>query len=247
MLSDVLTDILDHTHGLSFIEMAKVTTDKEETKIEAIDPDKTVVAYGKLKNRIPELEGVVGLSRMAVLQGYLKFQPFKEDTAKVEVATQERNGEQIPAEVRFSSDEGHTASYRFMHKDVTQELIKVPPFLGVEWDITVAPDNDALTQLAYFNGVLGQFEPIFTPKTEGTKLFFNIGGAATDRARVLIADSVSGVLSGTKSWPLATTHAILKLASKSNNWTLMISGKGLMKIEMETDLGTYEYILPGKS
>ncbi len=247
VLSEVFADILAHTHGLGFVEMAKITSDDNETKIEAMDEDKTVVIYGKLASPLAELKGTVGLSRMAVLNGYLKFPPYSEDGAKVEVETQTRNGEDVPAEIKFSSDNGHKASYRFMSKDVADEQIKVPLFKGVEWDVVITPTEENMKDLSYFNGVLGGFEPVFTAKTEGSDLKLYIGSGATDRATVPFASGVSGSLTGNLSWPLVETLAILKLATKAEDCTMSFSSKGALKIEMSTPRGQYEYILPART
>lgn len=246
MLSEVLTDVLAQTHGLGFIEMMKIDSDSTETKIAAIDDAKTVVIYGTLNSPMTELDGVVGLSRMAVLQGYLKFPPFTSDTSTIEIKTTQRDGEDVPTEVSFSSTDGHESSYRFMHKDVVEEQIKVPSFNGATWDVVITNTDDLMKDLSYFNGVLGSFEPVFTAKTDGTDLNFYIGSGATDRATVPVAKGVNGTLNGS-TWPLVEVLAILKLASKADDCILSFSNKGVLKIEMETGLGKYEYLLPARA
>lgn len=247
MISEVFSDILAHTHGLGFVEMAKIVSNDEETKIEAMDEDKTVVIYGKLHDTMEELQGTVGLSRMAVLQGYLKFPHYTASGASVDIVTQQRNGEDVPAEVSFKSGDGHKASYRFMSGDVADEQIKVPLFKGVEWDVVITPTEENMKDLSYFNGVLGSFEPVFTAKTEGTDLKLFIGSGATDRATVPFASDINGSLTGNLSWPLVQTLAILKLAQKAEDCTMSFSNKGALKIELGTELAKYEYILPART
>ncbi len=248
MLAEVLTDVLAHTHGLGFIEMIKIKSDSAETEIAAIDESKSVIIKGVLKSPLTELEGTIGFSRMAVLQGYLKFPHFTTDTATIVIETQERNGEEIPAEIKFSSTDGHESSYRFMHKDVVEEQVKIPPFFGAEWDVVITATDEMLKDLSYFNGILGAFEPTFTAKTDvNNDLNFYIGSGPTDRATVPIAKNVNGELLGNLTWPLVETLAILKLAAKAEDCTLSFSVKGVLKIEMETGVGTYEYLLPAKS
>lgn len=246
MLSEVLTDVLAQTHGLGFIEMMKIDSDSAGTKIAAIDDAKTVVIYGTLNAPLTELDGVVGLSRMAVLQGYLKFPPFTSGASTIEIKTTERDGVDVPTEVSFSSNDGHESSYRFMHKDVVEEQIKVPSFNGATWDVVIKNTDDLMKDLSYFNGVLGAFEPVFTAKTDGTDLNFYIGSGATDRATVPVAKGVNGTLTGA-TWPLVEVLAILKLAVKSDDCTLSFSNKGVLKIDMETGLGKYEYLLPARA
>ena len=246
MLADIFSDILTHTHSLGFIDMVKITSDEKETNIKAIDENKTVVFYGKMKTPVADLVGTVGLSRMAVLSGYLKFPPFTTDTATVEIITQKRSDEEVPAEVRFSSKDGHSASYRFMHRDIAEEQIKVPPFQGATWDVVVTPTSANMKDLGYFNGVLGSFEPVFTAKTEDGGLNLYIGSGPTDRAVVPFADKVNGTLAGNLSWPLIQTLSILKLAKKAEDCTMSFSNKGALKIELSTAIGEYEYILPAR-
>lgn len=247
-LPEVFSDVLDHTHGLGFIDMVKITSEDKETKIEAKDVNgQTVVLYGKLKNKLADLDGVIGLSRMAVLQGYLKFPPFLQDKATVEIVKQKRGTEEVPAEIKFASPEGHEANYRFMHREVAEEQIKVPLFKGAEWDVVVVPTKENMDQLSYFNGVLGGFEPVFTARTDGQDLNLYIGSGAADRAMVPFTKGVSGSLKGNLSWPLVETLAILKLAAKASDCTMSFSSKGALKIEMSTDYGSYEYILPART
>lgn len=248
MLSQVLTDILAQTHGLGFIEMMKIDSSATETKIAAINDDKSVVAYGTLASPLTELDGVVGLSRMAVLQGYLKFPHFVDDGATIEIKTTQRDGADVPTEISFSGANGHESSYRFMHKDVVEEQVKVPSFLGATWDVVIAGTDEIMKDLSYFNGILGAFEPTFTAKTDANgDLNFYIGSGPTDRATVPVAKAVNGTLTGNLTWPLVETLAILKLASKADDCTISFSNKGALKIEMETSIGSYEYLLPARS
>jgi hypothetical protein len=248
MLSEVLTDILAQTHGLGFIEMMKIDSSATETTIAAINDDKSVVAYGTLNSPLTELDGVVGLSRMAVLQGYLKYPHFCDSSATIEILTTQRDGSDVPTEIHFATTGGHESSYRFMHKDVVEEQVKVPNFKGAEWDVVIAGTDELLKDLSYFNGVLGAFEPTFTAKTDANgDLNFYIGSGPTDRATVPVAKSVNGALTGNLTWPLVETLAILKLASKADDCTISFSNKGVLKIEMETGIGSYEYLLPARS
>lgn len=248
MLSEVLIDILAQTHGLGFIEMMKIDSNATGTTIAAINDDKSVVAYGTLKSPLTELDGVVGLSRMAVLQGYLKYPHFVDSNAIIDIKTTQRDGTDVPTEINFVAPGGHESSYRFMHKDVVEEQVKVPNFKGAAWDVVISGTDEILKDLSYFNGVLGAFEPTFTAKTDGNNdLNFYIGSGPTDRATVPVAKAVNGSLTGNLTWPLVETLAILKLASKADDCTISFSNKGVLKIEMETGIGNYEYLLPARS
>ena len=84
-MKKVFEDILSHTHGLGFIDMVKILGEADNTKLECMSENKNVVLYASLNDAIPELEGTTGLARMAVLNGYLKFPAFQDDSATITV------------------------------------------------------------------------------------------------------------------------------------------------------------------
>ena len=187
MIKDIFKDVLRHTHALGFIEMVKISGDETLTEIEAMDADKTVILKGKLHNPVADfINQTVGLSRMSVLDGYLKFPGFGDENAKVSVETQSRNGEDIPVEISFESAEGHSGSYRFMLADVINQQLKSVKMKDIPWDVTIVPTQKNLKDLGYFNGVLGGFEPVFSPTTEDGALYFNIGEGAGDKGKLPI-------------------------------------------------------------
>ena len=156
MIKDIFKDVLRHTHALGFIEMAKISGDEESTTIEAMDADKTVILKGKLHNPVADfVEQTVGLSRMSVLDGYLKFPGFSDEGGNVSIETQERNGDDIPVEISFSSAEGHTGSYRFMLADVINQQLKDIKFKGAEFDVTIEGAGDK-SKLPINNNVDGE-------------------------------------------------------------------------------------------
>ena len=247
MILDNLKDIVKHTHGLGFIETVKVVTENNETRLESMNDKRTVVFNGVLKNSITELnDSTIGLSRIAVLNGYINFPPFGSDNATVGITTQTRNGVNTPSEVTFDSNAGHVANYRFMGEDTVNEQVKVPPFKGAIWDVTIEPTKQNLKDLQYFNNVLGGFEPIFTAKVVNGNLELHIGSGPTDRSVVPFASNVTGSLKHGWSWPLAETLSILKLGEAAN-CTMSFSDQGAMQIEIDSGLGVYTYILPAQT
>ena len=61
MLRDVLLDIVKHTHSLGFIQAVKLESTDEGTSVEAMDDDRTVVLKGKLKNKLDNVPGLIGM------------------------------------------------------------------------------------------------------------------------------------------------------------------------------------------
>lgn len=247
MLKDILSDVLAHTNGLGFIEMAKVVGNQEETRIEAIDANKNVVMYGNLLVPDPSLVGTIGLARMGVLGGYLKFPPFQAEEADISVVTKTRGEEEVPVEVSFRAPGGHNSTYRFMSAEAVEEQIRVPMFKGTDWDVVLTPTDGNIKDLSYFANILGAYDPMFVAKTDGNDLFLLIGSGSNDRAQVPFNREVSGNLTGKWSWPLTETLSILKLGMAAERCTMSFSERGALKIEMTTDIGHYQYILPAKA
>jgi len=245
-IKDTLKDVLKHTHGLGIFEMVKITGTLEETEIETVDPEKTVILKGKTVNPVPDfIDATVGMSRMGVLQGYLNYPGFDDENATVKIVKQDRNGEEVPTEVGFKSTDGNDANYRFMLSDVINQQMKAITFRGANFNVNIVPSVKNLKDLNYFNGILGSYEATFSPKTDGTNLTFHIGDGVSDRAKVHINSEIDGSITKDWKWPLDIVLKILRL-SDSSNCVMSINDQGLMQIVVHSGLGEYTYLLPAK-
>jgi len=246
-IKDVFKDVLKHTHGLGIFEMVKITGEVDKTTVETVDADKTVIFKGETHNPVPDfVDSTVGLSRMGVLQGYLQYPGFDDEDATVKVVTQERNGDEVPVEVSFVSKEGNDANYRFMLADVINQQLKSIKFKGAEFDVNIVPTKKNLSDLAYFNSVLGTYEANFSPKTDGTELYFHIGDGVSDRTKILISNDIDGSITKDWRWPLDIVLKILRL-SDSSNVVMSINDEGLLQIIVDSGIAKYTYLLPAKS
>lgn len=245
-IRDTLKDVLRHTHSLGIFEMVKITGTETETTVETVDADKTVIFKGTTVNPVADfVDQTVGLSRMSVLDGYLKFPGFEGDDATVQVNTQNRNGNEVPTEVQFVAADGTDAHYRFMLADIVNQQLKEIKFKGADFDVNIVPTQKNLKELQYFNSVLSAFESTFSPRTEGGKLYFYIGDSGGDRTKILISDAVDGEINHEFNWPLDILLKILRL-SDSANVVLSINAKGLLQIRVHSGMGEYTYLLPAK-
>ena len=246
-IKDILKDVLNHTHSLGIFEQVKLTGTVEATTVETVDADKSVIFKGVTNEPVPDLvDATVGLSRMGVLQGYLQYPGFDADGSTVKVVTQERNEVTVPVEVAFTSTDGNDANYRFMLADVINQQLKPFNFKGAEFDINIVPTDKNLKDLTYFNSVLGSFEANFSPKTNGTDLYFHIGDGVSDRTKIHVSSTIEGSITSDLRWPLDIVLRILKL-SDSGNVVMSISDEGLLQIIVDSGLGKYTYLLPSKS
>lgn len=246
-IKDTLKDVVRHTHDLGIFEMVKLKGTTEETTIETVDADKTVIVKGKTINPVADFaDSTVGLSRMSVLKGYLQYPGFDAEDSTVEIVTQQRNGEDVPVEVSFSSAEGTNAHYRFMLADVINQQLKDIKFKGAAFDVTIVPSKKMLSNLSYFNGILSGFEANFMPKTENGALYFYVGDSGSDRTKILIDNNVEGEITTDWKWTLDVVLKILKL-SDGSNITMSFNNQGLLQLKVDSGLGEYTYLLPARS
>lgn len=239
MLLDAMRDIIKHTHSLGFIEMVKFVGTDKEAKIEAIDADKTVVLYGEMYQPLKEIQATVGLSRLAQLKGFIDLH----GKSTVTVEEENRSGVVVPTELKFDNLAGEVAAYRFMSETMANEQIKVPPFKGATWNITLKPEKVKVERLNAYQGILGGFEKRFIVSTKNDVLNFAIGSGPTDRSNIPFATGIAGSLKHQWSWPLTQVLSILKL-NDNETVTLHFSDMGAMKIEVDSGTGRYNYILP---
>jgi len=239
MLLDSLKDIVKHTHSLGFIEMVKLVGTAKDAKIEAIDADKSVVLYGDLYQPLKEIEATIGLSRMGLLKGFIELH----GDSKISVEVETRGTASVPTELKFDDGEGDVASYRFMSETVANDQIKVPPFKGAVWNVTVKPEKAKIDRLSKYQGVLGNNEKRFIVSTKNDVLNFSIGNGPTDRSNLPFALGITGSLKHQWSWPLAQVLSILKL-NDGGDVTMHFSDMGALKIDVDSGVGKYSYILP---
>jgi len=241
---DVVQDIVKHTAGLGFINSVKVTGTEEDTKLDAMDSDRTVILQAKLHNNVPEFFGEFGLGNLGFLNGITGLTSYQAEDASIEIVSRERNGQTIPDAILFKDVEGNTDQYRFMSKEIVEQTLQTVKFKGVEWDVTFEPTKAKVSELTQVAGIYGGIEPNFTVKTENGNLIVTVGAAdGSFTGKRTFAQNVDGELNEGYAWPLAQVLSILKLGM-SGACVMQISKRGALQISVDSGIGQYNYILP---
>jgi hypothetical protein len=243
-MREVLLDLIRHTGGLGFLDTVKITGSKSETKVEAMDNDRTVILKAKFKTPEPKFTGEFGMSRFNILQGFLGFASYKADGAKFDIHYKEREGVQTPQELVFRDQEGQSSTYRFMDADLIPEQAR---FIGVNWDVSVAPSRSKLQEFIQMAGILSSVEHYFLVKTVDDSLKFYIGDedASTDKACITIEKDIEGSLKGDLYWDVQSISPIMKLGL-DENISLDFSNKGALRLSMQSPFIEYEYLFPAR-
>lgn len=241
-MKDILTDIVTHTHSLGFLPIVKVSND-EDTNIESMAEDRSVILSAKTKSKVSEFSGTFGMPNLDKLALHLKNPEYKEN-AKIKVVEAEKDGETIPVSLHFENEAGDFQNdYRFMSNQIINERLKTVKFKGANWDIEFEPAVASIMRLKLQAGAHSE-ENVFQVKTEGGNLVFSFGDASTHAGSFVFQANIAGKLKQTWAWPVQQVMAILNL---DGDKTMKIADAGAMMITVDSGLAEYNYILPAQS
>ena len=242
---DILRDIVKHTHGLGFLDLVKIAGTSDETTIDSMAEDRSVILQGSFHKPQSEMVGTFGMPQLNKLDIHLKCPEYK-DKAKISVLTGERNGAKVPTGIHFENEKGDFKNdYRFMNAEIINEKLKTVKFKGVKWDVEIEP-SVASVQRFNFQSIANTEHNSFVVRTENGNLIFSFGDAASHGGEFVFANGVNGTLNKGWSWPVGQVLQILKL-SDSAKVTLHFSNEGAMMVTVDSGLGKYQYIIPAQA
>jgi hypothetical protein len=242
MIKDILTDVVTHTHSLGFLPLVKITGGNETT-IESMAEDRSVIVNAKTHTPIAEFQGVFGMPNLDKLNLHLKNPEYKEN-AKIAIVKAERNGETVPTGLHFENEAGDFQNdYRFMSTEIINEKLKSVKFKGASWDVDFKPSVSSINRLK-LQAAAHSEETVFQVRKEEKNLVFFFGDASTHAGSFVFQGDIDGKLKHTWSWPVNQVQSILNL---DGDMTMKISDAGAMQITVDSGLAVYEYILPAQS
>ena len=242
-MKDYLHDIVQHTQVLGIIDLVKITGTDQETTIDSIAEDRSVIVQAKFKNPVPEFVGTFGMPNLSKLNTILNIQEYRED-AKLSINKQTRNNEEVPVGIHFENKAGDFKNdYRFMESAVINEKLKTVRMKQVKWNVDITPTVAAIQKMK-FQASANSDEPTFVTKTENNSLKFYFGDHSSHAGNFVFQDGVSGTLSKSWSWPVSAVISILGLAGDKS---LKISDEGVMQITVDSGIATYNYLLPAQT
>jgi hypothetical protein len=242
-MQDILKDIVAHTHSLGFLPLVKISGSTDETVIESMAEDRSVIVSAKTAAPVTQFDGVFGMPNLDKLKIHLNCEEYKEN-AKVEVVKVSRNGDDIPTGLHFENSAGDFQNdYRFMNTEIINEKLKTVKFKGAKWDIEFEPTVTSIQRLK-FQAQAHTEETVFQVKTENSNLVFSFGDASTHAGSFVFEANVSGKLKQTWAWPVQQVMSILNLAG---NKTMKIADAGALQITVDSGMAVYDYILPAQS
>lgn len=241
-MRDHLLDLVEHTYELGCIDTIKITGDANETIINSVAEDRSVIIEGKFLVPVAEFVGLFGMPNLSKLKVLLNLGEYKED-ANITVVRQDRNGETIPVGLHFQNKAGDFKNdYRFMTANIAEEKLKTPKFRGVNWHIEFEP-TVAGTQRLKMQASANAEELNFQAKTDGTDLKFFFGDHSTHAGEFVFQPDVGGSLKRAWSWPVKQFIGIMDLTGDK---IVRISDDGAAMITVNSGIAEYNYILPAQ-
>jgi hypothetical protein len=217
---DYLKDIVQHTHGLGMIELVKLTGTAQDTSIDAMSEDRSVIVQAKTHNPIPEFVGQFGMPNLSKLNVILGIPEYKED-AKITVTMQDRNGEKVPVGLHFENkDKNFKNDYRFMSTELINETLKAIKFKGVKWNVEFEPSALSIQRLKFY-----------------------FGDHSSHAGNFAFADGVTGTVAKGFHWPISVVQGILNLPGDK---TFRFSDEGAAQITVDSGLAVYNYTMPAQ-
>lgn len=242
-MRDYLLDLVEHTYDLGCIDLIKITGTDQETLIEGIAEDRSVVVQGKFAAPVADFVGVFGMPNLGKLKILLNLQEYREN-ANITVETQARNGTDTPVNLHFENSAGDFRNdYRFMTSEIIAEKLKSAKFRGANWHVEFEPTVAGIQRLK-MQAQANSEENTFKTKTEKGDLKFVFGDHSTHAGEFVFQPGVSGVLKHSWAWPVKHVISILDLTGDK---VFRISDDGAAQITVNSGLAEYNYILPAQS
>lgn len=242
-MKDYLQDLIQHTQGLGNVDLIKVTGTDQETQINAIADDKSVIVSGTLTSPIADFVGVFGMPNLGKLKTILGFDDYDTD-AKISVTTTNRDGVDVPTTIHFETKSGDFVNdYRLMSKAIVEEKVKSVTFKGTTWNVEFEPTIAGIQRLKKQASANSEQEH-FTMTTVNGDLKINFGDPSTHSGNFVFQPTVTGSLNKTWNWPVKVFLAIMDLPGDK---TVRIADAGATEITVNSGLATYRYLLPANS
>ena len=242
-MKDYLLDVVQHTHSLGFIDLVKITGTDDETLVEGLAEDRSVILKGKFHKPVPEFMGTFGMPNVSTLNTILRIAEYAENE-KISINTQERNGETVPVGVHFENATGDFQNdYRFMSSEIVNDKLKTVQMKNVNWGVEFEPTVASVQRLKMMISA-NSTETVFVARTEGKDLKFAFGDASTHAGNFVFQHDVGGKLSKGWAWPVEQVSKILSLGGDVN---YKISDDGVSQISVDSGLGVYNYLLPAQT
>jgi len=261
-IKNILSEILNFSM-ISDIEMIGIYVEKNESiSVKTIDKSKSVIIEGisvEEKNLL-NISNSFGMYDLQLIKGMCDNYLFNYPDTKTEIVEKKiietnEKGEKIektvPVEISFKNS-NLEASYRLTDINL---MPVIPKFKGAEWDLIFKPKMEKIVEMNNLSSLFTRegFSSFYLIE-EDSKLKVIIGNinSANHRASMIFDENLNKTSQANdtnkqsilKKWPLQQFLNIMKLFNDKNKAEIFVSYKGIMKIEIKTNLFLWRYYIP---
>ena len=242
-MRDYLLDLVEHTYDLGCIDLVKITGTEQETVIDGMAEDRSVVVQAKFLNPVPEFIGTFGMPNLSKLKILLNLGEYKENV-QISVKQQNLNGADVPVGLHFQNTaKDFENDYRFMTSEIVSEKLKTIKFKGANWHIEFEPTIAGIQRLKMQSQANAE-ESYFLARTVNDDLKFVFGDHSTHAGEFVFHPGITGQLKRSWAWPKAQFISIMDLVGDK---VIKISDDGAAQITVNSGIAEYNYILPAQS
>lgn len=244
-MKDFLKDVIEYMYGLGDVNLVKVTGTTQETKVNALADDKSVIVSGVFNIPISEVLGTFGMPNLSKLKTILSFsEEYNDENSHINVIREVRDGEDIPTTIHFESKNSDFINdYRLMSKVVVDSKIQNVSFKGANWNVEFEPSIHNIQRLKR-QAAANSEEPYFATKVENGDLKIYFGDHSTHSGNFVFHAGVNGTMLRTWNWPVKAFLSIMDLPGTK---TVKMSDQGATEITVDSGLAVYSYILPAQA
>jgi len=242
-MKDILQDIVAHTHSLGVLQLIKINTDTNTTKIVAVADDRRVLLLGETHERVAEFEGTFGMGHLEKLSFLLKNPEYQED-AKLEVMKeQDENGNEYLSYLHFENLLGDFQNdYRFINHVIIDNKIADYKFNGAAWELEFEPTITSISRLKLMATTHSEETTFRIHSDNNNNVIFKFGDEGTHAGEFIFKHNCDKKLKHERLYPIASVMSVLVLSG--DKFMRISSTDGALEITVDSGLATYQYIIP---
>lgn len=224
--------------ALDGVEVIKVSCQETETLVESHDTDKTLFVKASL-TPVEDFTGDFGITDLKMLGSCLKFHGTQD--VKLKIGTRKIMDQRVMDEIEFRG-KGAKSIFKLMD---AAHIPKQAKIADIPWSITIDEvGKERIKDFSSFAQMFSGSDGHFDITTRDGKLVFAFGReASSTHSGTLEFSDVEGDITTALSFPVSKFTMMLKLAAANEKSKLMFSDKGLLGVEIQTELGVYHYYL----
>lgn len=211
----------------------------------ALTSTPTVICYCELNEPIEDFVGTIGLNHLDVLIG---FDAFEKD-AKKKLVHHFQDNKITHTEIIFEYSTSSKSGYALTSEKAINAILQVPPFQRQAYELTLRPTEVNIKAFNHFsraNAKTGFFK--FWPSMNARgKLYFSFDERkpSDSTERFEFGKQLPFVKLAPILYPANHVAEVLTLAGTSKSLTMHFSNKGVMQIDVVSELGNYHFIFLG--